>query len=163
MTENTLAAVRIPRPRPSLPLVPLARTLARTALIGQVDARGHDLFGGQITATASYLRASALDLQAAGWLHLVLARTEYTTSTLITAGLPVEVVHLVSLLTPSRHEGPLQHARRVADSPEARKVLLAALTAAAGRLRLGGLEDDMASWRDMHAARSLLLNAEVHP
>lgn len=89
----------IPHRRVTWPQPQLAAILARTAHIGQRDSEGEDFWEGYLSASAAWLRAWRRHplAEAAAWLHRVLVDTEYTASTLRTAGVAEEVIDCIEV------------------------------------------------------------------
>lgn len=105
-------------------VVALAEQLARRYHAGQVDRLGEPYIEHP-QAVARLLGGAAETLQAAAWLHDVLEHTDATTGDLLTAGVPVDVVRLVEVLTRQAGEDYLAFIGRVCADPGAVQVKIA--------------------------------------
>jgi (p)ppGpp synthase/HD superfamily hydrolase len=105
-------------------LVTLAEALARRYHAGQVDRVGAPYIEHP-RAVAGLLAGTPEPWQAAAWLHDVLEHTEATAADLVSAGVPVEVVGLVEVLTRRPGEDYLAFIGRVCADPAATRVKIA--------------------------------------
>jgi len=104
--------------------VALAEELARRYHTGQLDRLGAPYIDHP-RAVAGMLAGAPEELQAAAWLHDVLEHTAATAADLLTAGVPLEVVRLVEVLTRQPDEDYLAFIGRVCAHPGAVKVKIA--------------------------------------
>ncbi|HYH49698.1 MAG TPA: HD domain-containing protein [Acidimicrobiia bacterium] len=102
----------------------LAEELARRYHTGQLDRLGAPYIDHP-RAVAGMLTGAPEELQAAAWLHDVLEHTAATAADLLTAGVPLEVVRLVEVLTRQPDEDYLAFIGRVCAHPGAVKVKIA--------------------------------------
>lgn len=102
----------------------LAEELARRYHTGQLDRLGAPYIDHP-RAVAGMLAGAPEELQAAAWLHDVLEHTAATAADLLTAGVPLEVVRLVEVLTRQPDEDYLAFIGRVCAHPGAVKVKIA--------------------------------------
>jgi (p)ppGpp synthase/HD superfamily hydrolase len=105
-------------------VVALAEDLARRYHAGQVDRLG-DPYIEHPRAVAGLLAGAPETLQAAAWLHDVLEHTDATSGELLAAGVPLDVVRLVEVLTRQAGEDYLAFIGRVCADPGAVRVKIA--------------------------------------
>lgn len=126
MVDRLLRGGRTVGPR-GIPLLHLAAHAARIAHFGQVDKQGRDYCRFHVRPVVDRLRIFGADetAMAAGWLHHVIEDTDFTATTLRTAGIPEDVIEIVEVLTRRPDETYRDYIDRVADHPRAREVKLA--------------------------------------
>jgi (p)ppGpp synthase/HD superfamily hydrolase len=105
-------------------IVALAEELARRYHTGQVDRLGEPYIEHP-RAVAQLLAGGPEALQAAAWLHDVLEHTDATTGDLLVAGVPLDVVRLVEVLTRRPGEDYLAFIERVCTDRGAVQVKIA--------------------------------------
>lgn len=105
-------------------VVALAEELARRYHDGQVDRLGEPYIEHP-RAVARLLAGAPASLQAAAWLHDVLEHASATSGELLAAGVPLDVVRLVEVLTRRPGEDYLAFIGRVCTDPDAVRVKLA--------------------------------------
>lgn len=121
-----------------IPLLSLAEHVARIAHFGQVDGQGRDYHEYHLRPVVQRLRVFGADnvAIAAGWLHGLIERTDFTAATLRIAGVPEDVVDIVEAMTRRPDEAYRDYIDRVAAHPRAREGKLAC-----NAVNLGGLDD----------------------
>ncbi|MEW6472569.1 MAG: HD domain-containing protein [Actinomycetota bacterium] len=113
-----------PVAQPPRNVVALAEELARRYHAGQLDRLGEPYIEHP-RAVAELLAGAPEALQAAAWLHDVLEHTDATVPDLLTAGVPLEVVRLVEVLTRRPDEDYLAFTERVCADRGAVRVKIA--------------------------------------
>lgn len=106
-------------------LIETAKRIAQRAHSGQFRRDGSTPYISHPAAVAQRLASESQEVIAAAWLHDVLEDTTETTTTLLEAGIPIEVVSAVEALTKSKGVPYRHYLEGVKKDPIARKVKIA--------------------------------------